>query len=200
VNTTAQNGKQPLPDHLGVFALTAGFGVEDLCRKFEKDHDDYNSIMTKALADRLAEAFAEYLHKRVRKEWAYGAGETLSNDELIREKYRGIRPAPGYPACPDHTEKLTLWNLLNVQENTGIKLTESCAMWPGASVSGFYFSHPQSRYFALGKIDRDQVFDYHLRKGTELSEIERWLGPWLNYEPAENTATSKTSPANCSCG
>jgi 5-methyltetrahydrofolate--homocysteine methyltransferase len=173
----------PLPDYLGAFAVTAGFGVEELCRKFEHDHDDYNSIMAKALADRLAEAFAEYLHQRARKEWGYGKEERLTFEELIREKYRGIRPAAGYPACPDHTEKWTLWKLLEVEKNTGIKLTESGAMWPGASVSGLYFAHPESKYFAVGKIGRDQVLDYHQRKQMDLSAVERWLGPYLNYEP-----------------
>jgi 5-methyltetrahydrofolate--homocysteine methyltransferase len=173
-----------LPDYLGAFAVTAGFGVEDLCRKFEADHDDYNSIMTKALADRLAEAFAEYLHLRARKEWGYGEAENLATEDLIRESYRGIRPAAGYPACPDHTEKWTLWKLLDVERNTGIKLTESCAMWPGASVSGLYFAHPESKYFAVGKIGRDQVLDYHLRKQMDVCAVERWLGPYLNYEPA----------------
>jgi 5-methyltetrahydrofolate--homocysteine methyltransferase len=172
-----------LPDYLGAFAVTAGFGVEELCRKFEADHDDYNSIMTKALADRLAEAFAEYLHQRARRDWGYGQSENLTTEEIIREKYRGIRPAAGYPACPDHTEKWTLWKLLDTEENTGIKLTESCAMWPGASVSGLYFAHPESKYFAVGKIGRDQVLDYHRRKQMDLPTIERWLGPYLNYEP-----------------
>src|ERR1017187_8003582 len=171
------------PDYLGAFAVTAGFGVEDLCRKFEADHDDYNSIMTKALADRLAEAFAEYLHQLARKEWGYGQAENLTMEEMIREKYRGIRPASGYPACPDHTEKWTLWKLLDAEQNTGIKLTESCAMWPGASVSGLYFAHPESKYFAVGKIGRDQVLDYHRRKQMDLPTVERWLGPYLNYEP-----------------
>jgi len=197
-----QNGDLLLRDHLGAFAVSAGFGAEDLCRAFEADHDDYNSIMTKALADRLAEAFAEYLHKRVRGEWNYGKAEQLTNEELIREKYRGIRPAPGYPACPDHTEKLTLWNLLKVKENTGIQLTESCAMVPGASVSGFYFAHPQARYFALGKIDFDQVADYQIRKQLSLSEIERWLSPWLNYDPdtSKNRAAEPAQrAAGCSC-
>jgi 5-methyltetrahydrofolate--homocysteine methyltransferase len=172
-----------LADYLGAFAVTAGFGTEELCRQFERDNDDYNSIMTKALADRLAEAFAEYLHKRAREEWGFGIGENLSHEELIREKYRGIRPAAGYPACPDHTEKWTLWKLLDVEANTGIKLTESCAMWPGASVSGLYFAHPESKYFGVGKIGRDQILDYHVRKRMDLSSVERWLGPYLNYEP-----------------
>ena len=171
-----------LPDHLGAFAVTAGFGVDELCRKFEADHDDYNSIMAKALADRLAEAFAEYLHQRARKEWGYGQTENLTTEEMIREKYRGIRPAAGYPACPDHTEKWPLWKLLDAEQNTGIKLTESCAMWPGASVSGLYFAHPESKYFAVGKIGRDQVLDYHRRKQMELPAVERWLGPYLNYD------------------
>jgi 5-methyltetrahydrofolate--homocysteine methyltransferase len=187
-----------LPDYLGAFAVTAGFGVEELCRKFEADHDDYNSIMTKALADRLAEAFAEYLHQRARKEWGYGQAENLTTEDLIREKYRGIRPAAGYPACPDHTEKWTLWKLLDAENNTGIKLTESCAMWPGASVSGLYFAHPESKYFAVGKIGRDQVHDYHRRKQMDLPAVERWLGPYLNYEPdaaASAGSSSSDQPA-----
>ena len=179
----ATSSNSQLPDYLGAFAVTAGFGVEELCRKFEADHDDYNSIMTKALADRLAEAFAELLHQRARKEWGYGQTEKLAPDDLIREKYRGIRPAAGYPACPDHTEKWALWKLLDVEKNTGIKLTESCAMWPGASVSGLYFAHPESKYFAVGKIGRDQVLDYQRRKQMDLATVERWLGPYLNYEP-----------------
>ena len=179
----ATSSNSQLPDYLGAFAVTAGFGVEELCRTFEADHDDYNSIMTKALADRLAEAFAELLHQRARKEWGYGQTENLAPDDLIREKYRGIRPAAGYPACPDHTEKWALWKLLDVEKNTGIKLTESCAMWPGASVSGLYFAHPESKYFAVGKIGRDQVLDYHHRKQMDLATVERWLGPYLNYEP-----------------
>jgi 5-methyltetrahydrofolate--homocysteine methyltransferase len=176
-------GNSQLPDYLGAFAVTAGFGVEELCRKFESDHDDYNSIMTKALADRLAEAFAEHLHQRARKDWGYGEAENLAPEDLIREKYRGIRPAAGYPACPDHTEKWILWKLLDAEKNTGIKLTESCAMWPGASVSGLYFAHPEAKYFAVGKVGRDQVLDYHHRKQMDLPAVERWLGPYLNYEP-----------------
>jgi 5-methyltetrahydrofolate--homocysteine methyltransferase len=176
-------GSPPLSDYLGAFVVTAGFGVDELCRKFEADYDDYNSIMTKALADRLAEAFAELLHQRARKEWGYGQAENLSPEDLIREKYRGIRPAAGYPACPDHTEKWALWKLLDVEKNTGIKLTESCAMWPGASVSGLYFAHPESKYFAVGKIGREQVLDYQRRKAMDLPAVERWLGPYLNYEP-----------------
>jgi 5-methyltetrahydrofolate--homocysteine methyltransferase len=171
-------------DYLGAFAVSAGFGTEDLCREFEKDHDDYSSIMTKALADRLAEAFAEYLHQRARQEWGFGKSENLLPEDLIREKYQGIRPAAGYPACPDHTEKQTLWTLLDVEANTGIKLTESCAMWPGASVSGLYFSHPESKYFGVGKLGRDQVVDYQARKHLDLQTVERWLGPYLNYDPS----------------
>ena len=142
--------------------------------------------MAEAIADRLAEAFAECLHKRVRAEWGYGCNENLSNTDLIQEKYRGIRPAAGYPACPDHTEKGTLWRLLDVQAKTGMLLTESFAMWPGSSVSGLYFAHPESRYFSLGKIGHDQVDDYHQRKGMSVAEVERWLGQILNYEPAES--------------
>jgi 5-methyltetrahydrofolate--homocysteine methyltransferase len=184
-----------LTDYLGAFAVTAGFGVEELCKKFERDHDDYNSIMTKALADRLAEAFAECLHKQAREEWGFGKTENLSSEDLIRERYRGIRPAAGYPACPDHTEKASLWRLLDVEKKTGIRLTESFAMWPGASVSGLYFAHPGSRYFAINKIDRDQVIDYHRRKGCTLQEVEKWLGPYLNYEP-----TPAPAAAGCTCG
>jgi 5-methyltetrahydrofolate--homocysteine methyltransferase len=167
-------------DYIGLFAVTTGHGADEWAATFDKDHDDYASIMTKALADRLAEAFAEYLHKRVRTEWGFGSEEQLSNEELIREKYQGIRPAPGYPACPDHTEKRLLWELLEVEKNAGIKLTESCAMWPAASVSGIYFSHPQSKYFAVGKIGKDQIEDYAARKGFSVEETEKWLGPWLN--------------------
>ena len=171
-------------DHLGAFAVTAGIGLDELCRRYDKEHDDYNSIMAKALADRLAEAFAEFLHKRVREAWGYGKDEQLTNEELIREKYRGIRPAPGYPACPDHTEKRLLFDLLQVEKNTGITLTESFAMLPAAAVSGFYFAHPEAKYFAVGKIGKDQVEDYACRKGMELPTVERWLSPNLNYEPA----------------
>jgi 5-methyltetrahydrofolate--homocysteine methyltransferase len=171
-------------DHLGAFAVTAGIGLDALCAKFDQDHDDYNSIMAKALADRLAEAFAEFLHRRVRIEWGYGKGEQFTNEDLIRERYRGIRPAPGYPACPDHTEKRILFDLLEVEKATGITLTESFAMLPAAAVSGFYFAHPDARYFAVGKVDKDQVEDYARRKGMELRAIERWLAPNLNYERA----------------
>jgi 5-methyltetrahydrofolate--homocysteine methyltransferase len=178
-----------LPDHIGAFAVTSGIGLKELCDRFRSENDDYNAIMAEAIADRLAEAFAECLHKRVRDEWGYGCEEGLSNADLIadliKEKYRGIRPAAGYPACPDHTEKGPLWRLLDVQANTGMLITESFAMWPGSSVSGLYFAHPESRYFSLGKIDRDQVADYSKRKGLSVGEIERWLGQNLNYNPAE---------------
>ncbi len=173
-----------LPDFLGAFAVTSGIGLQELAMKFKAEHDDYSAILAEALADRLAEAFAECLHQRARREWGYGCAERLTNAELIQEKYRGIRPAPGYPACPDHTEKGTLWRLLDAEANTGIQLTESFAMWPGSSVSGLYFAHPESRYFAIGKIGRDQVQDYHMRKGMSVAEVERWLGPNLNYDPA----------------
>ena len=173
-----------LQDHLGAFAVTTGIGLRALTDSFRAQHDDYNAIMAEALADRLAEAFAEALHKRVRDEWGYGLDENLTPEQLIQEKYRGIRPAPGYPACPDHTEKGTIWRLLDVERNTGIQITESFAMWPGSSVSGLYFAHPQSRYFSLGKIDRDQVQDYAVRKGMTVAEIERWLGQNLNFDPA----------------
>lgn len=169
-------------DYMGGFAVTAGLGLEDLVAQFEADHDDYNSIMAKAMADRLAESFAEYLHKEVRTQyWAYATQESLSNEDLIRENYRGIRPAPGYPACPDHTEKPFLFEVLKATENTGLILTESMAMWPAAAVSGFYFAHPQSKYFGLGKINKDQVEDYARRKGMSIQEIERWLAPVLAY-------------------
>ncbi|ULA65787.1 MAG: hypothetical protein LZF86_250043 [Nitrospira sp.] len=171
-------------DHLGAFAVTAGIGLDELCRRFDQDHDDYNSIMAKALADRLAEAFAEFLHKRVRDEWGYGKQEVLSLEELIREKYRGIRPAPGYPACPDHTEKRLLFDLLQVERSAGMTLTESFAMLPAAAVSGFYFAHPEAKYFAVGKIGKDQVEDYARRKEMDLRTVERWLSPNLNYESA----------------
>jgi len=173
-----------LPDHIGGFAVTTGIGLTELCDRFRAAHDDYNAIMAEALADRLAEAFAEYLHKRVREEWGYGRGEDLTSEQLIREEYRGIRPAAGYPACPDHTEKATLWHLLDVERSTGMRLTESFAMWPGSSVSGLYFAHPAARYFPVGKIGRDQIVDYHTRKGMTVEEIERWLGPNLGYDPA----------------
>ena len=191
---------QALPDYIGAFAVSAGFGTEALCRAFEADHDDYNSIMAKALADRLAEAFAEYLHKRVRDAWGFGKKENLSVEELIKERYQGIRPAAGYPACPDHTEKRLLWSLLDVEKNAGIKLTESCAMWPGASVSGLYFSHPESKYFGVGKLARDQVLDYHQRKGMSLAEAEKWLGPYLNYDPDKFRGQPEAASATVGCG
>jgi 5-methyltetrahydrofolate--homocysteine methyltransferase len=175
-----ESGRQ---DCIGAFAVTAGIGLDELCKRFDKDHDDYNSIMAKALADRLAEAFAEFLHKKARAEWGYGKSEQLTNDDLIREKYRGIRPAPGYPACPDHTEKRLLFDLLSAEKNTGIILTENYAMLPAASVSGFYFAHPDAKYFAVGKIGKDQVEDYARRKGMDVRTVERWLSPNLNYEP-----------------
>lgn len=169
-------------DYIGMFAVTAGIGIEKLIEKFEKDFDDYNKIMIKAIADRLAEAFAEHLHELVRKEyWGYSENENYSNEELIKENYIGIRPAPGYPAQPDHTEKPILFSLLDAENNSGIKLTESMAMYPAASVCGLYFSHPQAKYFNVGKIEKDQVLDYHRRKGMNLIEIERWLSPILNY-------------------
>jgi 5-methyltetrahydrofolate--homocysteine methyltransferase len=169
-------------DYFGGFALTAGIGCDELVAEFESNHDDYNSIMAKALADRLAEAFAEKLHELVRTDyWGYAADEHLNNQDLIQEKYDGIRPAPGYPACPDHTEKATLFELLDVENQIGLKLTESYAMYPTAAVSGFYFAHPQSRYFGLGKITKDQVEEYAERKGMSLEDTERWLGPNLAY-------------------
>jgi 5-methyltetrahydrofolate--homocysteine methyltransferase len=176
-------------DHLGLFAVTAGHGLPELCARFEADHDDYRSILAKALADRLAEAFAERLHKLARESWGFGIGEALASEDLIRERYRGIRPAPGYPACPDHTEKRTLFSLLDAPARAGITLTESCAMFPAASVSGFYLAHPDAHYFAVGRLGRDQVADYARRKGMPLHEAERWLGPNLGYE-AERSATA----------
>ncbi len=173
-----------LADYIGGFAVTTGIGIEALCARFEKEHDDYNSIMTKALADRLAEAFAECLHKQAREEWGYGKQERLSSEDLIREKYRGIRPAAGYPACPDHTEKRILFDLLQAEKHTGIRLTESFAMYPASSVSGLYFAHPNAKYFAVGKIGRDQAEDYAKRKGVALADVEKWLGPNLGYEPS----------------
>ncbi|SDE13666.1 methionine synthase (B12-dependent) [Mucilaginibacter pineti] len=171
-----------VPDYFGGFAVTTGIGCDELVAEFERDHDDYNSIMAKALADRLAEAFAEKMHELVRKEhWGYSKGEQLSTDDLIKEEYQGIRPAPGYPACPDHTEKTTLFDLLKAEDNAKMHLTESLAMTPAAAVSGFYFAHPQARYFGLGKISKDQVEDYAVRKNMPLEDVERWLGPNINY-------------------
>ncbi len=171
-------------DYVGAFAVTAGLGIEAHLQAFEAQHDDYNAILLKALADRLAEAFAERLHQLVRTQiWGYAPAEALTNDALISEQYQGIRPAAGYPACPDHTEKGIIFDLLQASAHTGIQLTESFAMYPAASVSGLYFAHPDSRYFGLGKISRDQVSDYAERKGYALSEMERWLAPNLNYQP-----------------
>ncbi|MCH9694307.1 MAG: methionine synthase [Gammaproteobacteria bacterium] len=173
-----------LTDHIGGFAVTAGIGIDEHVERFEAAHDDYSAILLKALADRLAEALAEYMHLQVRTEhWAYEPQETLSNEELIAEQYRGIRPAPGYPACPDHTEKAKLWQVLDVEARIGLGLTDSYAMYPTAAVSGFYYSHPESRYFAVGKIDRDQVASYAERKGMSLADVERWLAPNLGYDP-----------------
>jgi 5-methyltetrahydrofolate--homocysteine methyltransferase len=171
-------------DFVGGFAVTAGLGCDALVRGFEAQHDDYSAILAKALADRLAEAFAEWLHKRVRAEWGYGRGETLELEALLRESYRGIRPAPGYPACPDHTEKRRLFDVLGAEERAGITLTESFAMLPAASVSGLYFSHPEARYFQVGRLGLDQVQDYRRRKGMDLRTVERWLAPHLDYEAA----------------
>ncbi|MFM9961173.1 MAG: vitamin B12 dependent-methionine synthase activation domain-containing protein, partial [Planctomycetaceae bacterium] len=174
----ADSGRQ---DFIGAFAVTTGFGCDELCVKFDKANDDYQSIMAKALADRLAEAFAECLHQRVRSEWGYGRSEHLSVEDLIEEKYRGIRPAFGYPSCPDHSEKRTLFDLLQAEQHTGITLTENFAMWPAASVSGLYFAHPDVRYFAVDRITRDQVENYAARKGVPVAEVERWLSPNLGY-------------------
>jgi 5-methyltetrahydrofolate--homocysteine methyltransferase len=185
-----------LKDYIGGFVVTAGLGIDEHIERFEKQNDDYRSIMLKALADRLAEAFAEHMHDRVRHiNWGYQEGdwtpdfglkaENFDNEKLVREEYQGIRPAPGYPACPEHTEKELLWELLDAEKNAGVTLTESMAMWPAAAVSGFYFSHPESTYFAVGKINRDQVEDYARRKGMSLEDAERWLGPALGYDPDE---------------
>ena len=175
--------KTRVEDYIGAFAVTTGIGIEPHVKRFEEAHDDYNAIMLKALADRFAEAFAEAMHARVRREfWGYASDETLSNNELITEKYVGIRPAPGYPACPEHTEKQTLFKLLDVTNKTGIVLTESCAMYPAASVSGWYYANPKAKYFGLGQIEKDQVTDYAERKGMTIEEAEKWLAPSLNYE------------------
>jgi 5-methyltetrahydrofolate--homocysteine methyltransferase len=175
------SGKQ---DWIGGFAVTAGIGIEEHVARFEADHDDYNAILLKALADRFAEAFAEHLHERVRKEfWGYAAAESLDNDALIDEKYRGIRPAPGYPACPEHSEKATLFRMLDAERNAGVQLTESFAMYPAAAVSGYYFSHPQSQYFVVGRVSKEQVEDYAKRKGVGLAQAERWLASNLDYDP-----------------
>jgi 5-methyltetrahydrofolate--homocysteine methyltransferase len=171
-------------DYLGAFMVTGGIGEDIAAERFKRTNDDYSAIMIKALADRLAEAFAECLHRRVRREfWAYAPDEALSNADLISEKYRGIRPAPGYPAQPDHSEKATVLALLDGERRIGVKLTESFAMWPGASVCGLYFSHPESHYFGVGKIERDQIEDYAGRKAWTIEEAEKWLAPVLNYDP-----------------
>jgi 5-methyltetrahydrofolate--homocysteine methyltransferase len=177
------------PDHIGGFTVTAGIGEERHAEALKAAKDDYSAIMLAALSDRLAEAFAEHMHERVRKEfWGYAADENLTNAELIAEKYAGIRPAPGYPAQPEHSEKITLFRLLDTTRQIGVKLTESCAMWPGSSVSGIYYSHPESRYFGVGKIGRDQVEDYGRRKGWTMQEAEHWLAPLLNYDPGAKDA------------
>jgi 5-methyltetrahydrofolate--homocysteine methyltransferase len=173
-----------IKDYVGAFAVSAGFGVEEIVKAFDENHDDYNSIMAKAVADRLAEATAEYLHEKIRKEyWGYAKDENLENDDLIREKYQGIRPAPGYPACPEHTEKGLIWKVLDVEKNIGMELTSSYAMWPGAAVSGFYFAHPEAKYFAVAKLAKDQVEDYAIRKEMTMPQAERWLSANLDYEP-----------------
>ncbi|PYK42243.1 MAG: methionine synthase, partial [Verrucomicrobia bacterium] len=177
--------RPPLQDYIGGFAVTAGIGADEVAAEFKAAHDDYNAIMLKALADRLAEAFAEYAHKLAREAWGFGRNENLAPEDLIRERYRGIRPAAGYPACPDHTEKRTLFDLLEAEKNCDIKLTESFAMHPGASVSGLYFSHPEAKYFGVGKIARDQVEDYAARTHSSVTEIEKRLAPNLGYEPGK---------------
>jgi 5-methyltetrahydrofolate--homocysteine methyltransferase len=176
----AESGRR---DYVGAFAVTAGHGCDELCARFDAAHDDYSSILVKAIADRFAEAAAEWLHARVRGEWGYGREEGLSTDDLIDEKYRGIRPAPGYPACPDHTEKRSLFAWLGATEAAGMGLTESCAMTPAASVSGLYFASPGARYFAVDRISKEQVEDYAARKGMTVAEVERWLSPNLGYDP-----------------
>jgi 5-methyltetrahydrofolate--homocysteine methyltransferase len=170
-------------DYLGAFAVTGGIGLEAVVERFEKDHDDYNALIAKALADRLAEALAELMHKHARLGWGFGRDENLSCEDLLHERYRGIRPAPGYPALPDHSEKRLLFDMLCAEKNAGIQLTETFAMYPAASVSGLYFSHREAKYFAVGKIGRDQVDDYRRRKGMDLRLVERWLAPNLNYDP-----------------
>jgi 5-methyltetrahydrofolate--homocysteine methyltransferase len=172
-----------IKDFIGSFVVSAGFGTDELSKRFEDDHDDYRSILVKALADRLAEALAEKMHELVRRElWGYDPNESLNNEQLIKEKYQGIRPAPGYPACPDHLEKKTLFEMLDIENNIGVELTESLAMYPAASVSGWYFSNPESKYFAVNKIMKDQVEDYAIRKGLSVKDIEQWLSPVLGYE------------------
>jgi 5-methyltetrahydrofolate--homocysteine methyltransferase len=176
-------------DYIGGFTVTAGIGEDAVVKRFKDAHDDYSAILLAALADRLAEAFAERLHERVRRDfWGYSHNENFSNEQLIAEAYRGIRPAPGYPAQPEHSEKATLFKLLDATDKIGVSLTESYAMWPGSSVSGFYYAHPESRYFGVGKIERDQVEDYARRKGWDLATAERWLAPLLNYDPRAKDA------------
>jgi 5-methyltetrahydrofolate--homocysteine methyltransferase len=187
-------GDSGVPDYIGAFVVTAGIGEDVVADRFKNANDDYSSILCKALADRLAEAFAERMHARVRREfWGYAPDEKLAADDLILEKYQGIRPAPGYPAQPDHTEKATLFRLLDAENTAGVTLTESFAMWPGSSVSGLYFSHPESFYFGVGKIERDQVEDYAARKGFSVDETERWLAPILNYIPAQDQSAQDRS-------
>ena len=177
----AASGKQ---DWIGAFAVTAGLGIEPHVARFEAAHDDYNAILLKALADRLAEALAEWLHAKVRRDhWGSAGDEALDNDALIEEAYRGLRPAPGYPACPEHSEKTTLFEMLDAERHTGLKLTESFAMYPAAAVSGYYFSHPRSQYFVVGRVSKDQVADYARRKGVALEQAERWLASNLDYDP-----------------
>jgi 5-methyltetrahydrofolate--homocysteine methyltransferase len=169
-------------DYIGAFAVTTGIGIDEHVKKFEADHDDYSAIMLKAIADRLAEAYTECIHQKVRIEyWGYAPNEKFNYEELIKENYEGIRPAPGYPAQPDHTEKPTIWKLLDVEKNAGITLTESMAMLPTAAVSGLYFAHPNSKYFAVGKITKEQIIDYASRKKISIEEAERWMGPYLAY-------------------
>ena len=172
-------------DYLGAFVVTTGTGADELVEKYESDHDDYHAIMVKALADRLVEAFAEYLHAQVRKDWGHADDEVVTNDDLLAERYRGIRPAFGYPACPDHSEKFKLFDLLEADQ-CGISLTESAAMMPAASVSGLYFAHPEATYFTVGRIGSDQVIDYAMRKGMSVDEVERWVSTSLGYEPKTN--------------
>jgi 5-methyltetrahydrofolate--homocysteine methyltransferase len=186
-----------LEDHIGAFAVTAGLGVDELVARFERDHDDYRAIIVKAIADRLAEAFAEYLHQRARRDWGYGADEQLTNDQLIAEHYRGIRPAFGYPACPDHSEKVKLFDLLDAR-SVGIELTETFAMMPAAAVSGLYFANPDAVYFDVGRIGRDQVANYARRKGASIEQAERWLTPNLGYDPGAPRRERAAEPVGAS--
>jgi 5-methyltetrahydrofolate--homocysteine methyltransferase len=173
------------PDYIGAFALSTGFGLEKIVEQYQADHDDYRAILAKSLADRLAEAFAELLHKRVRQEWGFGKDEQLSYEDLLRERYQGIRPAAGYPACPDHTEKPIIFDLLQATPQIGLQLTENLAMYPAAAVCGLYFSHPSSQYFAVGKLGRDQIEDYAVRKSLSVQSVERWLYANLAYETSD---------------